>query len=277
MVQQMADRRAETTPDVARLRDGVAGQGHDAFGNGFAIDNGALDRPGGADVLHQHADIGRAAAVRHFPPGQNFGQLLRTAGRVFGRDHAQLQILLAAQRFFQRGDSLRLVIFNADQHALRLQHPGEDTAAFQHLGGAILHQTIVGGDIRLALGGIDDQGIDAVKTAFQLAGGRKAGAAQAGDAGIVNALHDCGAILFAIVGQRFTRDPAIFAVRRNENADFRQARRVRRHVRPDRLHHAGSRRMHRQHTAAAEGQRLAAQHPIARHDADFAFMADMLF
>ena len=114
MVQQMADRRAEPSPDVARLRHRFAGQGHDAFGQRLAVDNRALHGPGGADVLHQHADIGGAPAVRHLFAGQNFGQLLRAAGRIFGRNNAQLQIIGAAQRALQRGDRFRLVVFNAD-------------------------------------------------------------------------------------------------------------------------------------------------------------------
>ncbi len=96
LMQQMADRRAETAPDVARLGDRLAGQRHDAFCNRFTVDNRALNCPGGPDVLHQHADIGRAPAVRNLHPGQDAGQLFSTARGVFGRDHPDLQIALAA-------------------------------------------------------------------------------------------------------------------------------------------------------------------------------------
>ena len=120
LMQQMADWRAETTPDVTRLGNRLAGQRHDAFGYRFTVDDGPLNRPGGTDVLHQHADIGRTSAMRHFHAGQNAGQLLGTAGRIFGRDHPDLQIALAAQRLFQCGDRFRFIIFNANQYPLCL-------------------------------------------------------------------------------------------------------------------------------------------------------------
>ncbi len=156
LVQQMADGGADPAPDVARLRNRLAGQGHHAFGQGLAVDHRALHRPGGADVLHQHADIGRTSAVRHFQTGKYFGQLLCAARGIFCRNNADVQIALAAQRSLQRGNRFRLVIFNANQHALSLQYPGEDAAAFQHFGGIILHQAIVGGDIGLTFSGIDN-------------------------------------------------------------------------------------------------------------------------
>ena len=116
----MADRGAETTPDVTRLGDRLAGQRHNAFGDRFTINNGPLNRPGGADVLHQHADIGGTSAVRHFLPGQDSGQLLGTAGGIFGRDDPDVQIALATQRLLQCGNGFRLVIFNANQHLFSL-------------------------------------------------------------------------------------------------------------------------------------------------------------
>mgnify|MGYP001080152154 CR=1 FL=1 len=108
------------------------------------------------------------SAVRHFQSSKNFGELLCAAGGIFGRNHADLQIALAAQRLLQRGNRFRLVVFDADQHALGLQHPGEDAAAFQHFGGIILHQAIVSGDIGLALGGVDNQGFHPAQAAAQL-------------------------------------------------------------------------------------------------------------
>ncbi len=276
LVQQMADRGADAAPDVARLRNRLAGQGYNALGQRLAVNHRALHRPGGADILHQHADIGRASAVRHFHPGKNFGQLLRTTGGIFGGDHADVQIALAAQRLLQRGDRFRLVIFNADQHALGLQHPGEDTAAFQHLGGVVLHQAIVGGDIGLALGGVDNQGLYAAQPAAQFSAGGEARAAKTGDARVMNALHNSGAFALAVVRHRLQTCPTILAVRRHKNAQLRQPRGMRGHMLANGVDGAGGRRMHRQHAAGAEGQRLATQHAIARRNANLAFMTDML-
>ena len=164
--QQVADRRAEAAPNVSRAGNRFAGQGDHALGDRFAVDNGALNRPGGADVLHQHADIGGASAVRHLFTGENFGQLLGAAGRIFGGHHANRQIALFTQRLAQRSNCLRLVVFDANQHAFRLQHPAENPAAFQHFSRVILHQPVIGGDIGFAFGRIDYQRIDAAQAAF---------------------------------------------------------------------------------------------------------------
>ena len=276
LMQQMADRGADAAPDVARLRNRLAGQRHHALGERLAVDHRALHRPGGADVLHQHADIGRASAVRHFQSSKNFGELLCAAGGIFGRNHADLQIALAAQRLLQRGNRFRLVVFDADQHALGLQHPGEDAAAFQHFGGIILHQAIVSGDIGLALGGVDNQGFHPAQATAQLGAGGEARAAKASDARVVNTLHDGGALALAVVRHRLKQRPAIFAVRRHKNAQLRQPGGVRGHMLANGVDGAGGRRVHRQHPAAAESQRLAAQHAIAWRDANLALMADML-
>ncbi len=58
LTQQMTHRGAKTPPDVARLRNRVAGQRDHALGDGFTINDRTLNRPGGADVLHQHTNIG---------------------------------------------------------------------------------------------------------------------------------------------------------------------------------------------------------------------------
>ncbi len=276
LMQQMTDGGTDAAPDVARLRNRLAGQGHHALGQRLAVDHRALHRPSGADVLHQHADIGRASAVRHFQSGKNFGELLRAAGGIFGRNDADVQIALAAQRLLQRGDRFRLIVFDADQHALGLQHPGEDAAAFQHFGGIILHQAIVGGDIGLALGGVDNQGFHPAQAAAQLGAGGKARAAKTGNAGVMNALHNGGTLALAVVRHRLELRPAVLAVRRHKNTQLRQPGGVRGHMLANGVDGAGGRRVHRQHPAAAESQRLAAQHAIARRDANLALMADML-
>ncbi len=120
----------------------------------------------------------------------------------------------------QHGDSLRFIVFDTNQHFSRLQNMREDTDAFHYLSGAILHQTIVGGDIRLALCGIDNQRLDFIATAAQLDAGREAGAAQPGNAELVNALDKRFAALAAVVAPAVTFDPAIFAVGFNDHAQL---------------------------------------------------------
>ncbi|MNE65152.1 hypothetical protein D3C80_1606090 [compost metagenome] len=76
--------------------------------------------------MHQHANGGRVVAFRHFETGEDFGQLFGTAGRVFSGDHPHFNPHavsdLRLNGRFKRGDGFRFVIFDADQHAFRMQH-----------------------------------------------------------------------------------------------------------------------------------------------------------
>ena len=275
-VEQVLHRRADARPQVARALDSLAGQGHHALNQRFAVDDRSFDGEGGADVLHQHADGGGVLAVRHFLAGQDLGQLLGAAGRVFGGDNAQPNAGLAAKRLLQRRDRLRFIVFDADQRDLGLQNVLQDLRAFDDLVGMFLHQAIVGGDVRFALGGVEDQRFHAAHAALQFAGGRETGAAQTGDAGLMNTLNQlCGGRL-AIVRHRIALAPAVFPVRLDNHAQFRQPGRVSGDVRRDGADGARGWGVYRHGAATADGQRLAFQHPIAGVDAQLAFRPQML-
>ena len=166
--------------------------------------------------------------------------------------------MAARQYRTQHGDGLRFVIFNADQHLLRLQNVRENTNALDDLRGAVLHQTIVRGDVRLALGGVDNQGFDLVAAALQFVAGREARAAQTGDARLMNAFNQRLAAVAAVVAPAVALNPAIFAIGVDDDAQLREGGRVGNGMRRNRHHGAGGRGMHRQHTSASKGQRLAA-------------------
>ncbi len=166
VLQQVAHRRADTRPDVARTAHGFACKRHHALGQRLAVNDGALDGKGGADVLHQYADVRGTTAVRHLFTGQDLGKLFRAARRVFGRDHAQADFMLAMQYGAHHRDSLRFVVFNADQHFARLENVRQDAHAVDNLRGAILHQAVIGGDIGLALRGVDNQRLDFIAAAL---------------------------------------------------------------------------------------------------------------
>ncbi len=275
-VEQVLHRRADARPQVARALDRVAGQGHYALNQRFTVDDRSLDGEGGADVLHQYADGRGVLAVRHFLAGQDLGQLFGAAGRVFGGDNAQRNAGLAAQRLLQRRDRLRFVVFDADQRDLGLQNMLQDLRAFNDLIGMFLHQAIVGGDVRFALGGVEDQRFHAAHAALQLAGGWETGAAQTGDAGLMNTLNQIRGGRLAVVSHRIALAPAVFAVRLDNHAQLRQPGRVRGDVRRDGADGARRGGVNRHGAAAADGQRLAFQHPIAGVDAQLAFRPQML-
>ena len=226
--------------------------------------------------MHQHADGGRVFAVRHLFAGQDLGQLFGAAGRVFGRDHPQTDVRMRAQRLFERGDGLRLIVFDADQRRFWLQQMAQNIGALQNFFRALAHQAVVGGDIGFALGGVEDQRFHAVSAALQLTGGGEAGAAQPGDAGLMNALNQFVRRQLAEVGRRLTFTPAVFAVGADNHAQFGQAGRVSGDMRFDGDHRTGGRRMHRQRTAAAHGQRLAFQYAVAGLHQQFAFRPQVL-
>ena len=64
--------------------------------------------------------------------------------------------MTACQYRPQHGNGLRLVVFNTDQHLARLQDVGKDPDPLDNLRGAVLHQPVISGDVRLAFGGVDD-------------------------------------------------------------------------------------------------------------------------
>ncbi len=95
LLQQVADRGADSSPDITRLRQRFTGQGDDPLSQWLTINHCPFYGKRGADVLHQHANIGRTPAMRNFPAGEYPGQLFRTAGRVFGRDNTNNQVVIA--------------------------------------------------------------------------------------------------------------------------------------------------------------------------------------
>ncbi len=97
----------------------------------------------------------------------------------------------------------------------------QNTNTFHNLRCAVLHQTVIGGDIRLALGGIDNQGFNLIATATQFGASRETRTAEAGDAILVDTLNQRLAALAAIITPALALTPAIFAVGFNHDAQFR--------------------------------------------------------
>ena len=64
---------------VDKAGEGAHGQAADGQQEGI----------GNAEVLHQHADVRGASAVRHLLAGEDLRELFRAAGGIFGGDHSQ--------------------------------------------------------------------------------------------------------------------------------------------------------------------------------------------
>ncbi|MND67679.1 hypothetical protein D3C80_591020 [compost metagenome] len=160
--------------------------------------------------------------MRHFLANQDLGELFGAARRVFGRDHPQGNTWLTAQRQFQRGDRFGLIVLDANQRDFGLQQVAQDLRAFDHLVGMLLHQTVIGGDIRLAFRGIEDQGFYPVHATLQLAGGRETCATQPGDAGLMNPLDQFAGRQLTVIRHRCAFAPTVFAIRLNNYAQLCQ-------------------------------------------------------
>ena len=153
----------------------------------------------------------------------------------------------------------------------------EDADPLYHLRGAVLHQTIVGGDVRLAFGGVNNQRLDLVATAAQLRARREARAAEPGNAELVNAFDKLFTAVGAVIAPAVAIDPAVFAVGINHDAQFREGRRVCDGVRGNGRDRTGGWRVNRQHPPATKSQGLAAQDIITHFYAQLAFCANVLF
>ena len=135
---------------------------------------------------------------------------------------------------------------------------GEDANTFNNLRCTVLHQTIVGSDVRFTFGGVDNQSLNLVAAALQFGAGGEACAAQPGDARLVDTGDQLFAAVATVVAPAVAFDPAIFTISVNHYTQLRQGRRVGYRVRSNRRYGTGRGGMNRQHTPAAKGQRLAA-------------------
>ena len=214
--------------------------------------------------------------MRYLLAGENLGKLLGPTGGVFSGDHAQRDAVGVAEHRPQHRNGLRFIVFNADQHFVRLQNMREDADPVDNLRGAVLHQAVVRRDIGFAFGGVNNQRLNFIAAAAQFAAGGETGAAEACDAKLMNAFDKRFARADLIITPAIALNPAVFAVGVNDHAHLRQPRRMSGGVRGDGGNGTGGRGVYGQHSSPSAGQRLAAQHPIAHLDAQFAFGANML-
>ncbi|MNP34357.1 hypothetical protein D3C76_1276380 [compost metagenome] len=98
----------------------------------------------------------------------------------------------------------------------------QDLGAFDNLSGLFLHQPVVGGDIGLAFGSVEDQGFHLFTAALQLTGRWETCAPQTGNPGLMNTLDQLCRVQLAIICDRRQFAPAIFTVWFNNHAQFRQ-------------------------------------------------------
>jgi len=140
------------------------------------------------------------------------------------------------------------------------------------------HQQVVGGDVRLALRTVDDQGVNLLLRAggeFDCRG--EACAAEAADAGLTDFFQQLGGFQVAIVRAGLQGGPLLQAVAVEHDGRRRQARNMGEGLRAYGADGAGGRCMHRHaDQTVGGGEELAFENPLTHADARLGGRAQML-
>ena len=173
----------------------LAGDGEDILDEGFVLLDGLVDGEGGAEVGDHAAVVDGQFAAGDAAAGDGVDELLLGSLRVFhleGLDHYAFEL---ARHLLHVGDGLGLVALDADVGVGHAEGLAQDADADAHLFGMLHHDAVVGGEVGLALGGVDDEVLgllafgDAV---FDMRG--EGGAAEADDAHLLELGHDGGGL-----------------------------------------------------------------------------------
>ena len=112
---------------------------------------------------------------------EEFEELARVAGGVAGGDAADLDARVGdvGGGALQGGDGLRFVVFDAEVDVFGAEDFRGDLRATDDVGGVFADLQVVAGDVGLAFGSVDDQG---VRRVAEFARGGESCAAKADDA-----------------------------------------------------------------------------------------------
>ena len=158
---------------------GTAGDGENTLDQGHTAVDRVIDGGAGGHIEHGAAYGSGKPAGRDAPARDRLDKLLFRALGVTDPQSQHLHVPVGGGTDSFNG--LGLILFDADGNALRLQDLPDDPQASQDTLRALPHQTIVGGDIRLALGAVDDDRIHLAQAGGELHIRREARAAHAGD------------------------------------------------------------------------------------------------
>ena len=141
----------------------------------------------GSDVHDDTADIHRKPAFHHLASGQRVDQLLLRSLLIADAEGNHVDFILGGKlRHFLNG--IRLVLLDADKDAVDFQDFRGNGCSDQRGLAPVQHETMVGGQIRLALGSVDDEGVDVLfrrRREFDVS--RKRRAAHSDDSGVEDA------------------------------------------------------------------------------------------
>ena len=137
------------------------------------------------------------------------------------------------QRAVKGGNGLRFVVFNANHAAFGANNMQQNLCALNDFSRAFAHQHVIGGDVRLTLGAVQNQGVNLALAGAQFNGGGETGAAHTGNTALADMLGqltraDIAQMLKAqLLIQALVFSPALGTIGNNHNAVFLQAGSVR--------------------------------------------------
>jgi len=231
-LQQERHRCTQAYFPVTGLLIGVTGHGGDAADQRRALVYRLRYRGGGSHVLTDNAEVGGNTAGRDFLTGEDLNQLLFATGRVFGRDTDDINMMLLMtrhQRGIERFNRLRLIVFDTNHATFGADNLQQNLGAGDDLVGAFAHQHVIGGDVWLAFGTVENQRVDGALTGVQFHRSGKARTAHAGNATLTDVLNqlvvvEFGQVLYArFIQQALALTPAVFAITLDDDAQFFQA------------------------------------------------------
>ena len=145
-------------------------------------------------VENHRADVQRKLSFGDLLARHVVNQNLLAALRVHRLERHDFHVLLVFHKLSIARNALRLVVLDAEDDARHLQKLLQQPAARDHVKRVVDHRARIGGDVRLALGAVDDHAFDLVEILDrQLDDRREARAAQANQAagahGVQEVLH----------------------------------------------------------------------------------------
>ena len=181
-VDQVVEAGADGNQQVLRLHKDVAGHGDDSLDEWHSVVHHIVDGAGGRSVEYRAAHRGGQTAGGNFPAGDGVDQLLFSALRVLGRQHIQydtVQLVL-----LQRLNGFWLVVLDGNVSLCQAEDLHDDLQALHQLRRMLPAQPVVSRYVRLALAGVDDDGIHLADAAGELDVGGESRTAHADDAAL---------------------------------------------------------------------------------------------
>ena len=176
--------------DVHGPGHGAAGEGDVAVGEGLALGDRVVDGGGGGNVEHGAAHVGGQASGGHLTAGDPLDELLLSALGVPGLQGLDMDAAVGGEQALQVLHGVELVGLDADGGLLQAQGLHDEAHAAQDGLAPLQHEPVVGGDVGLALGAVDEDGVHLAHRAGELDVGGEARAAHTGDTGLLDDVDD---------------------------------------------------------------------------------------